>query len=68
VTFGLLDSFYDGIDAGIGVDGLLARKGGFDSASEGGPIVLRGGSEGAKRTEDLMALAPALLPCEVCCQ
>jgi hypothetical protein len=57
VSFGFLDFSYDRIDTGIGFDGLLARKGGFNSVGEGEPIVLRSRSEGAKRTEDPMAWA-----------
>jgi hypothetical protein len=57
VSFGFLDFSDDDIDGGLGLDGLLARKGGFNSVGEGKPIVLRGGSEGAKRTEDPMAWA-----------
>jgi hypothetical protein len=53
----LLDFSDDRVDAGIGLDGLLARKGGFNSVGKGEPIVLRSRSEGAKRTEDPMTWA-----------
>ena len=56
-TFGLLDLFDDGIDAGIGLDGLLTREGGFNSVSKGKPIVMRRRSEGAEGADDLMARA-----------
>jgi hypothetical protein len=55
-TFGFFDLFDDGIDAGIGLDGLLAREGGFNFVSKGEPIAMRTGIEGAKGADDLMAI------------